>query len=164
MNVFWPDDVVPAVSFGAGGDPGGVGTGVRLGDPERLEPQLTGGQRWQPPPLLLLAAVPGQRAHRVELGVAGVRVAAGAVNLLQDDAGLGDALAPAAVLLRDEHRQPAEPCHFHNELRGVLAVRLSITPVLAGKPGADFADRVPDEDLVTGQREVHAQSGLGRVP
>src|SRR5262249_57143910 len=94
----------------------------------------------------------------------GSRGAPGGATLLRLDPRLGDALAPPAVLLRDEHRQPAKPRHFRDEVRGVLAVRFQIAPVLAGKPRANLADRVPDEHLVRGQREVHAQSEANPGP
>jgi hypothetical protein len=57
--------------------------------------------------LLRLRAMAQQRAHVVHLAVAGAGVAAAAVDLLHDDAGLGQAQAGAAVFLRDQRGQPA---------------------------------------------------------
>ena len=63
-----------------------VGAGPGLRDAERLQPQLARSDLRQVLLLLLVGAVPEDRAHRVHLRVAGARVAAARVDLLEDHA------------------------------------------------------------------------------
>ena len=67
------DDVAVAVLAGEGLDARGLGAGVGLGDAEGLQAQLAGGDAWQVALLLLVVAVPEERAHDVHLGVGGGR-------------------------------------------------------------------------------------------
>ncbi len=71
-------------------DRGGVGAARRLGHPEGLQAQRTGGDLRQVFVFLRGVAVAEQRAHDVHLGVAGGAVAAGALDFLQDRRGGGD--------------------------------------------------------------------------
>ena len=84
-----------------------VGAAGRLGDAERLQAQLAAGDLGQVAFLLLLAAVPQQRAHDVHLGVAGGAIAAGALDFLQHRRRRRDAEPRAAILLGDQDREPA---------------------------------------------------------
>ena len=101
------DDVAVAAAHGGGLQARRFGAGVGLGDAERLQAQLAPGDAGQVAALLLGRAVAQQRAHDVHLGVAGAGVAAAAVDLFEDDRGLGDAEPGAAVFGRDERGQPA---------------------------------------------------------
>src|SRR5439155_1492754 len=74
------------------------------------------GDPRQPAALLLLRAVPEQRPHDVHLRVAGGRVAAGAVDLLEHGARRADAEPAAAVLLGDQRREPAARRERRDEL------------------------------------------------
>ena len=90
------DDVaVVALLVGARLELGGVGAGGRLGDAERLQPQLAGRDARQVLLLLLGVAVPQHRAHDVHLRVAGAGVAAELVDLLQDRAAGAQIGSPA---------------------------------------------------------------------
>src|SRR5256885_14091323 len=92
---------------GAGLDLGGVRARGGLGHAHGLQAPFARGDARQVLLLLRLRAVAQQRAHVVHLAVAGARVAAAAVDLFHDHAGLGQAQARAAVLLRDQRGQPA---------------------------------------------------------
>ena len=63
---------------------GGVGAAARLGDAERLQPQLTGGDFRQIHLFLLGATVAQDRTHRIHLRVAGAAVATGLMDLFHD--------------------------------------------------------------------------------
>src|SRR3546814_8937383 len=78
------DDIAVAVAVRPGLELRRVRAGRRLGDAESLEAQLAAGDLRQVFPLLLLAAMPEQRAHGVHLGMAGCGAAPGRVNRLQD--------------------------------------------------------------------------------
>ena len=133
------DHVAPVNSLGTGLDLGRVRPHGRLGDPERLQPELAGGDCRQEALLLLLASVAEQRAHDVHLRMAGAGVAAGGVDLLEDDARRREPEAGAAVLLRDERREPAVLGQGGDELLRI-AVGLELPPVLAREAGAELAD------------------------
>src|SRR5581483_4793724 len=77
--------------------------------------------------------------------VAGGGEAPGAIDLLQDDARLGDAEPGAAVLLRDERGQPAGVGQRLHERIGIAVGAVQLAPVLIGE-GA----------VLVGQAEVHA--------
>src|SRR5581483_294614 len=130
--------------------------GVWLGDGERLQAQLAAGDLGQVALLLLGAAVAQQRAHRVHLGVAGGGEAPGAIDLLEDDARLGDAEPGAAVLLRDERGQPAGVGQRLHERIGIAVGAVQLAPVLIGEGAADLAHGLLDGALLVGQAEVHA--------
>ena len=91
------DDVAIAFSRRGGLQLRRVRSGGRLGDAERLQAQLAGGDLRQERALLRVGAVAQQRAHRVHLRVAGAGVAAAAIDLFEDDRGFGDAEAGAAI-------------------------------------------------------------------
>src|SRR5262245_56241221 len=88
--------------------------------------------------------------------MAGARVAAGGVDLLEDRARSRQPEACAAVLLRDERRQPAGLGQGADELLGV-AVGLERPPVLPGEVGAEFADGRADLRELGRLLEVHVE-------
>ena len=136
------DDVTVALARGRRLQLRRVGAGGRLGDAERLQAQLAGGDLRQELALLRVGAVPQQRAHRVHLRVAGAGVAAAAVDLLEDDRRLGDAEARAAVVLRNQRRQVAGAGERLDERVGIRARRVELAPVAVGKRLAQIADGV----------------------
>ena len=140
--------VAVASSLGEGLDGGRIRAGVGLGHSEGLQPQVAAGDVWQEALLLLLAAVPQQRAHRVHLGVAGGGVPTGAVDLLEDQAGFPHALAAAAVLLRDQHRQPAGLGQGGDELLWVAPSLVGLAPVLGWKAATQIADCITNELVI----------------
>ena len=87
-------DVPVAAAFRERSHVRGVAAGRRLGDGERLQPQLARRDLRQVALLLLRRSVPQQRAHDVHLRVAGPGVRAGAVDLLENHRRLGDAQPP----------------------------------------------------------------------
>ena len=139
------DDVaVIAVALGKGLQRRGIGAAGRLGDAERLQPQLAAGDLRQPFRLLLVAAVPQHRAHGVHLGVAGAAIAAGALDLFQDR-GRGRQFQPgAAIFLGDQHREIAGLRQRIDEGGGVGHLAVELAPVFAGELGAELGDRVAD--------------------
>src|SRR6185295_19550463 len=96
------DDPPVAAALGARRDPGRLRARLALGHAEGLQADLAARELRQPPLLLRVGAVPQQRAHRVHLRVARAGVAAGRVDLLEDDGRLLEAEAAAAVLGRDQ--------------------------------------------------------------
>jgi hypothetical protein len=125
-------------------DLGGVGAGGRLGHAHGLQAQLAGGDLRQVELLLRFGAVAQQRAHVVHLAVAGAGIAAAAVDLFHDHRGLGEAEARAAVLLRDQRRQPAGLGQRIDEGLGVAALLVDLAEVLGRKLGAEVAHRIAD--------------------
>ena len=95
--------------------------------------------------------MPQERAHGVHLGMTRGGVAAPAVDLLQDDARLGDPQADAAVLLGDQRRQPAQLRELPYERLRILAFGIHRAPVRVGIVLADLADLLPELHLVFGE-------------
>ena len=143
------DDVaVVAVALGKGLQRGGVGAAGRLGDAERLQPQFAAGDLRQPFCLLLVAAVPQQRAHGVHLGVAAAAIAAGALDLFEDR-GRGRQFQPgAAIFFRDQHREIAGFGQRIDEGLRVGHLAVELAPVFAGELRAKFGDGVADVGIV----------------
>ena len=133
------DDVaVIAVALRKGLQRRGIGAAGRLGDAERLQPQFAAGDLRQPFGLLLVAAVPQQRAHGVHLGVASAAVAAGALDLLQDRGGGGKLQAGAAIFFRNQHREIAGLGQRIDEGARIGHLAVELAPVFAGKLRAQF--------------------------
>src|ERR1700739_1093283 len=118
------DHILVALAAVEGADARRVGSGGRLGDAERLQPQLAGGDLGEPAVLLLGAAVTQEGAHRVHLRMAGAAVSARTVGLLKYGRRCAEAEARAAERLGDEHREEALVGQGLDELRriGPLAV------------------------------------------
>ena len=76
--------------------------------------------------------------------MAGSGVAAGAVYFLQDRRRRHQAQATAAVLLGDQRAQEPAVRHGPRELRGIGALAVQFTPVLARKVGANGLHRLAD--------------------
>ena len=124
---------------------GGVGAAGRLGDAERLQAQFAAGDLRQPLRLLLLAAVPQQRAHGVHLGVAAAAVAARRAGSPPGSPRPPKASGrrrhiPPGSAPRDS--RPRVSASTKSRRIGHLAVELA--PVFAGELGAEFGDRVAD--------------------
>jgi len=130
---------------------------VHLYGGSRLQAEVAAGDAGEVARLLLCAAVAEDDAHDVHLRVAGSGVAAGAVDLLEDDARLGNGHATAAVLLRYERGEPAEFGEFPYERFGVRAVLVEGAPVRAVVLLADVTDR--EADVVQGAGLLFEQHG-----
>lgn len=85
-NFLSPDDVVRSVANRFCQQLGRIGTARRFGDGKCLETQFARGNVGQVTPFLFLAPMAEEPTHRVHLGVARRGVAAGTMNLFQDDA------------------------------------------------------------------------------
>src|SRR5690606_14593855 len=120
-------------------DPRGVGAGGRLGHAHRLQPPFAARDPGQVVPLLRLRPMPQQGAHVVHLAVAGAGVAAAAVDLLHDDGCLREPEAGAAVLLRNQRREPAGPREGIDEGLGIGALRVHLAVVFIGEAAAEVA-------------------------
>ncbi len=116
-----------------------VGARGRLGDAEGLQAQFAARDLRQIALLLLGAAVPQDRAHRVHLRVAGGAVAAGGVHFLQDCGGRADAEPAAAVFFGDQRGEIAGLGERGDELGRIGALAIERAPVFAGKLGAERA-------------------------
>jgi hypothetical protein len=84
--------------------------------------------------------MPQKRAHDVHLGVTGARVGAGPIDLLENDRRFRDTESAAAVLGRDERRQPARPRQRNDEILGICLLFLHSLPVGAVEPGAKLSN------------------------
>ena len=123
---------------------GGVGAAGRLGDAERLQPQLAGGDLRQPFGLLLVAAVPQQRAHGVHLGMAAATIAPGALDLFEDRGRGRQLQAGAAIFFRDQHREIAGLGQRIDEGLRVSHLAVELAPVFAGELRAELGDGFAD--------------------
>ena len=79
--------------------------------------------------LLGVVAVAQQRAHDVHLRVAGRGVAAGAIDLLEDQRCLGEAETGSAILARDQRREIARLGQRRHERVGIGSLRIELAPV-----------------------------------
>ena len=108
------------------------------------------------------AAMAQQGAHVVHLAVAGAAVAACTVDLFHDHAGLGQAQARAAVVLRDQRGHPAGLGQRVDKGFGVGAGFVDLAVVGVRKFGAERADSVADV-LVAGVGAQEHGEGRGWV-
>ena len=145
MKTFWPVTTYRRPPpLGEGANAGGVGAGVGFGYGEGLQPEFAGRDPGEKTPLLLLRAMPQHGPHRVHLRVAGGGVGSGAVDLLQDDAGLADPQPHPPVLLGDQARQVARLGQRVDELVRVGAGFIRCPPVVVVEAGAERPDARPE--------------------
>src|SRR5260221_58838 len=85
--------------------------------------------------------------------MAGRGIAALPLQLLEDDARLGDAEAAAAVRLGDQRREPAGLGQRFDELARVALGPVDLAPVRIPEPGADLRDRRADVGVPIGGHE-----------
>ena len=136
--------VAVALADRGGLELGGVGAGSGLGHRHRLQAQFARGDLGQVAPLLRLGAVPEQGPHVVHLPVAGARVPAAAVDLLQDHRRLGEAQPGAAIFLRNQGCEPAALGERADEFLRIGALAVEPLPVRGVEPGAERPHRVAD--------------------
>ena len=106
-TVFTLKAMAIACAPGEGANPGGVGSGGRLGHAKSLKPQRAIGDAGQVLGLLFGAAMLQQRAHRVHLRVTRPAVAAGTVDFLKDHRPGSQGQPRSAIFFGDQARQPA---------------------------------------------------------
>src|SRR5204863_9775411 len=138
------DDVDVTLARGGGLDLRRVGAGRRLGDAERLEPQLAARDLREVRTLLDVRSVLEDRAHRVHLRVARAGVAAAAVDFLENDRRVGDSESRAAVLLRNQRGEIAGLGERLHERVGIRALRVELAPVRVREGLAEIADRAAE--------------------
>ena len=105
-----------------------------------MQTPLTAGNARQKALLLRFTGVAQQRTHDVDLAVAGARIAATAVDLFHDHAGLDQ--ARAAVLLRDQRSQPTRAGQRIDEGCGVAAFSVDLAVIGIREFGAERAHGV----------------------
>ncbi len=158
------DPIAVAVSFRDGCDPREVGSRVRLGEGEALHPQLAPGEVRKELPPDRVGGEPRHEERKVELPVERLGVAAASVDLLEDEGGVGEGAACAAVLRRDE--QPAKALRLElgdERLRVRLAV-LEALPVVGRKAVHQPRDRGQHDPLRLTGRERHATPPPSSAP
>jgi hypothetical protein len=100
-------DIFAALAAGEGAQGRRVRAAGRLRDPKGLEAEFASRDLRQIFSLLLLPAVPQDRAHRVHLGMAGAAIAAFRLNGFQDGRRRRDSETRASIFLGDQHREIA---------------------------------------------------------
>jgi hypothetical protein len=133
-------DVGFAVAPREGAERRGVRAARRLRHAEGLQAQRPACDLRQVALFLLVRAVAEDRAHRVELRVAGGAVAALRVDRLQDGRGHRKPEPGAAVLLRDQDGEVARLGQRGDELGRIGALAVEPAPVLAGEARAELRD------------------------
>src|SRR5919112_2355549 len=157
------DDVMVSVSHGGRPQGGGVGTGLRLGHAESLQPQLAASYLRQVFPLLLLRAVLEHCAHDVHLGVGRLGVATGAVDLFEDDRRLGEGQTQPSVFLRDQGAEVAALRHRLDKGFRVLSSHVELAPVGVREVRAHLAYSLPQVLVLVGSPHVRPPAaGLAR--
>ena len=156
------DDIMVAIAHGPRLELECLRSGRWLGDAEGLVAQLAGRDFRQVSVLLRLRAMPEDDVHHVHLGVAGIGVAAGRMDLLKDD-GTGPQRQPgAAILFGNQRSEVARLGHCGDELvrKGIPLVE--IPPVGGRKSRAyglhafsNFRVVVSDLDLSRRRVECH---------
>src|SRR5581483_10919790 len=136
------DHVMVAFTPREGLDARGFRSGVRLGDAKRLQAQLTGGDPRQVTLFLLGAAIFQNRCHRVHLGMTGNGVAPATVDLLENERGFDHAETRAAVLLRNQRRQPAGLAQRFDEFVGIGVALIATAPVIIAETRTETRDRL----------------------
>ena len=69
--------------------------------------------------------------------MAGTGIAAGAVDLLHDDTGLGQGQARPAIFLRDQRRHPPRFCQRGHERFRIATLAVDLAVIFIRKFGAD---------------------------
>jgi hypothetical protein len=87
--------------------------------------------------------------------MAGGAVAAGTLHLFQDGSGRRDAEPRAAILFRNQDREPAGLGQRLHELRRIAAVTIELAPVGAVELQAELADRIADFRMCRGVGVFH---------
>src|SRR5262249_44629696 len=128
---------------------------IGLGDAKSLQAKFSAGDLWQITSLLFFVAVPKQGSHGVHLRVTYCGDAAGAVDLFKNDAGFGDSEAGAAVLFRNQRRQPAEFRKLTDKGLGIVFLAVDLTPIGVRKFATNFANLIADLKLFLAQVEIH---------
>src|SRR5438094_2032298 len=149
------DDVAIPLLACEGRDSRGVAPGFRFCDRHRLEPQAAGGDLRKVAAFLGFGAMSQKRTHGVHLGMAGRPIAAGGVDLLQDDARLDDPEPGPAVLGGDQDGQPAAVAERQHELLRIALLGVERPPVCVGKLRADLPDSFAIPFLLIAEAEVH---------
>ena len=158
------DDVVVAVTLGPGGDAGGVGPSVGLGDAERHVQRPVCDAR-QEPLLHGLAAVHHDRVHPEDRQVhrrRPVHARARRCHLFQHSSGVADPLPPTAVLLGDGDADPSPRRHLPVELPGKAVIGLARRPVVVVEAAAQPGHRLTYQGDVLIHERVHRGSPLRR--
>ena len=119
-----------------------VGAGGGLGHRHRLHAQLAARDLGEIGPLLVRRSVPQHASHDIHLAVHRAGKGARAADLLENDRRLGDRQPRAAVLLRNECREPAGLGQRLHERVGISAFLVDLAPVFAAEAPAQLADRV----------------------
>ncbi len=163
------DNVVIALSRRGGLDLGRVRARRRLRNGKGLQPQLAGCDAREIVALLLIGAVPKKRAHDVHLRVTGPGIRARPIDLFQDHGRLSHTEPAAAILGRDQRREPTGLGERPDECLGVCALPLDANPVGAVESAAELTDRL----AVLGEAQCaridlrrqlrHARLAVGRM-
>src|ERR1700722_7114025 len=146
-NLAAVDYVVIACAPRKGLDLRRLGTRVRLGHAESLQPQLARSDTREVTPLLLLAAMLEDRCHRVHLCVTGSGVAAGVIYLPEYYRTVEHRQPGPAVFLRDERGKPSGLAERAHELLGIGAAFVALAPVFVAKSSAQARYRLANLPL-----------------
>src|SRR5215210_6684302 len=154
------DNVAVVFPPGGGLDARRLGSGLVLGDAERLQPELAGSYPRQVLTFLFFGTVPEQRTHSVHLRVAGSPVGAGAVDLLQDYRGFDHPQSQPAVLLRDQGTKPSRLGQCPNEFLRIALISIELSPVLVRVLLTNLPHVATYLLLLFGQTEFHEPAPL----
>ena len=156
-------DIMIAVLDRHGSKLQGVRAGRRLSDAEGLEADVAGCDLRQIAVLLRVRPMPHQHGHHVHLGVAGERIAARSVDLLEDHATGPERQARAAILFGDERGQIARVRHLLDEGVGIGGRFFQLPPVGAGILRADRANAFANlEEILADRNHGLRVLGVGR--
>src|SRR5690606_13046762 len=114
------------------------------GDAEGLQAQLAGRDPGKVFSLLLLVAVPEQRAHDVHLRVAGGTVGAGVLDFLQDRRGSRERQPGTTIFLGDEDGEITGSGKRLHKLGRIGAVAVNLAPVFRREGFAELPHAFPD--------------------
>ena len=144
------DDVAVAVARRRGAQTKRIGAGGRLGDAERLQAEFAAGNAGKIALLLLGAAVPQHRPHRIHLGVTAGAVAARSLDFLHDRGGRRHGEAAAAVLFRNKRGEKAGLGQCRDEFFRIRTLAIQPPPVFAWEIRAQRPYRLADRCEVGG--------------
>ncbi len=134
------DDVFVSLAHGPGLQAGSIGAGIGFGDSEGLQSQLAASDLRQIAALLLVGAVAEHRPHGVHLRMRCPGVAAGTIDLLQNDGGFHHAKTGAVILFRNQSGQISRIGQRADEFLRVSPLAVHLAPVFVGILGAQLAN------------------------
>src|SRR5882757_2323592 len=130
-NLLSIDNITVAAPLGEGLDRACISAAGRLCHPERLQAKLSRRNLWKVALLLLVTAVPEERAHDVHLSVTGGAIAAAVLDFLKNGCAGRQRKACTPIFLGNQGRQVASFRQRSDKLTWIPALSILSSPIFS---------------------------------